>query len=255
MTPERWREVTAIFHAALARDAGERDAFISERCGIDADLRREVGAMLAGHAEADDSVRRRCSTPRASSTISPPLPKIPRTRSHRSPLTMGDPSRPASSWPSDIASCVSSDAAAWVPSTKPATRSSTRSSPSRFVHPHRAPVDALAALATRGVARPQDSHTGVCRVHDVAIHRQDDRTWLLLTMERVNGESLRERVRRSDISLDEALSIAGQVASALDAAHAQGVLHRDVKPDNILLEPREAGGVRAVLTDFGIRAT
>lgn len=115
------------------------------------------------------------------------------------------------------------------------------------------PVEALAARWRREVLLARKvSHSGVCRVHDVAIHRQGDRELLLLTMERVNGESLGARVRRADVRFDEALTIAHQIALAVDAAHAQGVLHRDVKPDNILIEPRDDGGVRAVLTDFGL---
>ncbi len=52
----------------------------------------------------------------------------------------------------------------------------------------------------------------------------------------VSGESVRGRlVRQGELSLDEALRIAGQVADALDHAHRNGVVHRDVKPENILL--------------------
>src|SRR5262249_24552110 len=57
---------------------------------------------------------------------------------------------------------------------------------------------------------------------------------------------------RPDMRLVEVLDIARQVGAALDAAHAQGVLHRDIKPGNIFLEPRGEGRIRAVLTDFGL---
>src|SRR4029453_19134627 len=52
VTPERWREITAIFHAALARDAAERPALVAARCGDDEDLRRELEQMLAAHDNA-----------------------------------------------------------------------------------------------------------------------------------------------------------------------------------------------------------
>ena len=64
----------------------------------------------------------------------------------------------------------------------------------------------------------------------------------------VEGESLRQRLSRdSQLSLDEALSIARAVASALDYAHGLGVIHRDIKPENILLYQDEA-----MVADFGI---
>ena len=48
MTPERWRQVTEIFHAARERDAASREAFVAEACGEDPTLRQEVEAMLVG---------------------------------------------------------------------------------------------------------------------------------------------------------------------------------------------------------------
>jgi len=68
------------------------------------------------------------------------------------------------------------------------------------------------------------------------------------TMQVVDGESLQDKLdREGQLPVDEALEITRQVASALDYAHAQGVMHRDIKPGNILLSE---GG--AVVTDFGI---
>ena len=64
----------------------------------------------------------------------------------------------------------------------------------------------------------------------------------------VRGESLRVKLEREkQLSIEEALSITRQVASALDYAHQHGVVHRDIKPENILLHEGEA-----VLADFGI---
>ncbi len=90
-------------------------------------------------------------------------------------------------------------------------------------------------------------HPGVVAVHDVA--EVDGRP--LIVMELVDGPSL-EQVLRERGFLDpvEAARIGAQVMDALAAAHRAGVLHRDVKPGNILLE--RSG--RVVLTDFGIAA-
>ena len=71
---------------------------------------------------------------------------------------------------------------------------------------------------------------------------------LWYTMPYVRGESLRDRLRREvQLRMDSALDLTKQVADALGYAHRQGIVHRDVKPENILLE-----GERAVVADFGI---
>src|SRR5262249_43558443 len=67
------------------------------------------------------------------------------------------------------------------------------------------------------------------------------------TMPFVDGESLRARLARGELPMNDVVSILRDVARALDAAHTKGVIHRDVKPDNALL----SGGA-AVVTDFGV---
>src|SRR5436853_70571 len=71
-----------------------------------------------------------------------------------------------------------------------------------------------------------------------------------LVMELVTGETLAEKIKRGAIPLDESLSIATQIAEALEAAHEKGVIHRDLKPANIKVTPE---GVVKVL-DFGLAA-
>jgi len=72
--------------------------------------------------------------------------------------------------------------------------------------------------------------------------------FLYYVMPFVRGESLRERLKRErELVPDEALEITRQITSALEYAHRQGIVHRDIKPQNILLHEGEA-----VLTDFGI---
>ena len=52
MTPQRWQEITAIFHDALERDVAERDAFLEAACRHDPSLRSDVDSMLAAHRDA-----------------------------------------------------------------------------------------------------------------------------------------------------------------------------------------------------------
>jgi serine/threonine-protein kinase len=74
-------------------------------------------------------------------------------------------------------------------------------------------------------------------------------------MEFLDGESLRARMKRErPLPLDLALSLANQIATAVEAAHAAGVIHRDLKPDNLFLVPDADAphGIRAKVLDFGL---
>lgn len=88
------------------------------------------------------------------------------------------------------------------------------------------------------------NHPNVVTIHDLG--REGD--WLYIAMELLQGVELRDRLLQGPIALEEALHIAAQVASGLAAAHARGVVHRDVKPGNIMLL---AGG-HVKIMDFGI---
>jgi tetratricopeptide (TPR) repeat protein len=89
------------------------------------------------------------------------------------------------------------------------------------------------------------SHPGVARVYDSG--RSGDVVYYV--MEYVEGESLRDSLaRETQLSVDTAVRIAVQVANALACAHEHGIIHRDVKPANIIIR---ANG-EAVITDFGI---
>jgi len=90
-------------------------------------------------------------------------------------------------------------------------------------------------------------HPGIVSVFDVG--HQD--TWCYMVSDLIDGESLQTRIHRQKVPWTEAARIAADVADALQYAHDQGFIHRDVKPANILLD--NAGKV--YLADFGIAAT
>lgn len=99
------------------------------------------------------------------------------------------------------------------------------------------------------------SHPNVCRIYDLgAEHVTDgDGTLHFLTMEFVEGLSLAQELERTGpMKVDAAVDIARQLLSGLQAAHEAGILHRDFKPDNIMLRPTNGSRQRAVIMDFGL---
>ncbi|GGJ93458.1 serine/threonine protein kinase [Streptomyces camponoticapitis] len=108
----------------------------------------------------------------------------------------------------------------------------------------RAVLHARTQKEARAAARI--SHPAVVTVHDVLDH--GGRPWIV--MQYVDGPSLADALTSDPIVVREAARIGLQVLAALRAAHAAGVLHRDVKPGNVLL----ARDGRVLLTDFGIAA-
>jgi Tol biopolymer transport system component len=91
------------------------------------------------------------------------------------------------------------------------------------------------------------NHPHICTLHDVG--REGDTDYLV--MELVEGETLAERLGKGALPATEVLAVGGQIAEALDRAHRAGVIHRDLKPGNVMLT--KSG---AKLMDFGLaRAT
>ena len=88
------------------------------------------------------------------------------------------------------------------------------------------------------------NHPHICTLYDVG--EQDGVHYLV--MELVEGNTLQQRLERGRLPLDQALEYAIQIADALDKAHRQGVVHRDLKPGNIMIT--KSAGVK--LLDFGL---
>ncbi|MFI6930022.1 serine/threonine-protein kinase [Streptomyces sp. NPDC050287] len=110
--------------------------------------------------------------------------------------------------------------------------------------PEREQATAFERMRREARAAARLDHPAVVNVHDVAV--VDGRPWIV--MELVRGRSLGDALQEGTLGAREAAKIGLEVLGALEAAHAAGILHRDVKPDNVLLGRHD----RVVLTDFGI---
>ena len=97
------------------------------------------------------------------------------------------------------------------------------------------------------------THPNVCRIFDISHHGHGEERVTFLTMELLSGETLEARLKRDGpLRESEALPVVRQMVEGLAAAHRAGVVHRDFKPANVMLVPEEGGGVRPVVTDFGL---
>ena len=105
-------------------------------------------------------------------------------------------------------------------------------------------AERLRRFHTEAKAASSLNHPHILVVHDFG----DENGRPFIVTEFVEGETLRARLDRGPIPVAEAMDIATQVAGALAAAHARGIVHRDVKPDNIMLRPD--GHVKVL--DFGL---
>ena len=93
-------------------------------------------------------------------------------------------------------------------------------------------------------------HAGTVKIFDSGFHENQ----AYLIMELLDGESLATRVGRGALAAEQVIDIARQIASVLEATHRQGVIHRDLKPDNIHVvhDDERASGERVKVLDFGI---
>jgi len=115
----------------------------------------------------------------------------------------------------------------------------------KFLPPHLADTRELEErFLIEAQAAAALSHPNICVIHEVG--ESDGRPFI--AMEYVEGETLREKVRKGPLKPEEAVDLTSQVAAGLGEAHQKGILHRDIKSANIMVTPEG----RAKVMDFGL---
>ena len=223
---ERWRRIDAILEAALKLPANEREAFLERTCGDDAELLREVGLLLA-YDRADSFLDVPALSEAARLLVGADAPTLVGQR-------IG---------PFEVLSAIGTGGMGEVyvaEDTRLQRRVALKRIPAHLAtDPERVLRFRREALATSAL-----NHPNIVTVHEIIPHQDGD----LLVTELVDGVSLRERLREGALPLATALDIALQIARGLAAAHAVGIVHRDVKPENVMV--RRDGLVKVL--DFGI---
>jgi len=105
-------------------------------------------------------------------------------------------------------------------------------------------ADAKARFNREAQAAAALNHPNICMIYEVGEH--DGQSFI--AMELVEGESLKERIERGPLPIDDAVTFAVQVGEGLGEAHEKGIVHRDIKPGNIMLTSRG----QAKILDFGL---
>ena len=91
--------------------------------------------------------------------------------------------------------------------------------------------DAQKRLIREARAAANLDHPNICAIHEVG--NQDSHSFIV--MQYVEGETLADLINRKALAVTEALDIACQIADALGAAHSLGIIHRDIKPQNVMI--------------------
>jgi len=231
MTPERWQRIEALYHAALEREAGDRSAFLTEACGDDEGLRREVEGLLEQSGSLLDRPAWEALPAREEDASQPRLSSGARLGPYRieAPIGAGGMGEVFRATDTRLHRTV-------AVKILPRDRMADRERKLRFVQ------EARAASAL--------NHPNIVTLHDIASDRGVD----YLVMEYVAGKPLDRLIAGKALPPAQTIDYGVQIASALAAAHAAGIVHRDIKPANLIVTApdRSSGGGVVKVLDFGL---
>jgi serine/threonine protein kinase/tetratricopeptide (TPR) repeat protein len=226
MTSQPWRQIEEIYHAALERDASQRESFLRDACRDDEPMRREVESLLANESKAAGFLSEPALGVAAKMSESPDSSMVGQQIGAYQIVSLLGAGGMGEVYRARDAKLGRDVAIKILPRIFTAD-------PDRIVRFQR---------EARMLASLNHPHIG-------AIYGLEDADGVCaLVLELVDGETLADRIARGPIALTETLNIARQIADALDATHAKGIVHRDLKPANIKITSDDV----VKILDFGL---
>jgi tetratricopeptide (TPR) repeat protein len=243
MTPDRWDQIVELFEATLERSPEERVPFLGEVCHGDTALCEEVAQLLAEHDQIGEFLERP-----AIAIAAAPLSEL---HTFTADEVVSGRFR--------IVRFIGQGGMGEVYEAE--DRELGGRVALKTIRPEIAADARIIARFKQEIKLSKKvTHPNVCRIFDIARHRKgtvgseasaEEVTYV--TTELLPGETLAERLRRTGrMAVGDAFPVVAQIADGLEAAHRAGIVHRDVKSSNVVLVPSDGGGVRAVVTDFGL---
>jgi eukaryotic-like serine/threonine-protein kinase len=226
MPTDRWHRLEQLFTEAAAQPPSIRGDFLARRCGVDVDLRDEVGSLLSA---LDDSA----------GFLSTPALDVFARQIVREGWSV-QPGDRIGSYTVERRLGAGGMGEVW----RARDERLARDVAIKLLLPHPSNVERGGAFQQEARAAGSLNHTNVLTVYDVGEYGGAP----YLVTECLEGESLRARLASGALPVDAALDIALQVSRGLGAAHDRGIVHRDLKPENIFL----ARDGRVKILDFGL---
>ncbi len=227
MNAERWQEIDELFHATLACAPEQRSEFLANNCAGDDTLRREVESLLSSLEGADDFIEAPAGDVAAEllGTHKPAFEPGQQIENYRIVRQLGSGGMGEVYLAEDIRL--------------------NRKVALKLLPPHfTVNPDRVRRFDREARAASALNHPNIVTIYEI---RQSGSTHFIAT-EFVDGKTLRQMMNEKPLKLSEILNVAMQVADALSGAHAAGIVHRDIKPDNIMIHRQ--GYVKVL--DFGL---